>query len=256
MKTEVFKFKCLFRWLISAFLLAIIFSSTSCRGNTQQIPDNENIAMKNNDLPRNVKIIRNEKNGSIIFLKGPNLSASLEVDTCFRELKTKNRAADIAQMFITSYRQLFRLANPNDELVPISTLLDDLGLTHIRFQQVYKKIPVLASEIIVHLDKENRVYLVNGRYIPTPDQICIRPDITREDAVAIVENHLGGEACNNNNCPVDLVIYPEQEGVPKLAFRVEVSIRLGEGWVYFIDANEGKVLERRTMLRTYPGPNI
>jgi Zn-dependent metalloprotease len=203
-------------------------------------------------LPIDAKIIRDETNHTIIFLKGRNLSAALESDAHFSQVQAQNDAAAIAKAFIDAYREEFRLIDPVTELAAASVVTDDLGLTHVRFQQSYQEIPVSASEIIVHLDRDKHVYLVNGRYIPTPDHLNIQPHITLSDAQAVAAKHLERDRADCPRCVTNLIIFPKPGNGALLAFRVEALIRADEGWIYFIDAHSGLIIERQTSIRTSP----
>lgn len=242
------------RRVVFAVILIIGCSSAACGGMNQPLSDSGNTAMKS--LPSDVKIIRDETNGTINFLKGRNLSATLESDAHFLKLQMDNNALEVSKAFIDAYCGEFRLIDPSRELAAISVIRDDLGLTHVKFQQVYQEILVSTSEIIVHLDRDNRVYLVNGRYIPTPDHLNIRPGITPTDAKAIVAKNLERDSIDCPRCTADLIIFPETGNGPQLAFRVETSVRVDEGWVYFINAHSGMIMEKQTTIRTRPGSGM
>ena len=204
-------------------------------------------------LTPDATLLRDENNGTIIYLKGQKLSGILESEKHFRELRTKNNAAEIATLFITVLRHEFRITDPRNELVVTSVSTDDLGLTHVRFIQVYQRVPIAYSEIIVHLDRENHVYLVNGRYIPTPESLNTRPEITPAEAKDIVSSDLQKDVSDALREPLELIIFPQSETGARLAFRIEILMRVDEGWVYFIDAVNGKILERRTLIQADHG---
>ncbi|MEM7660256.1 MAG: M4 family metallopeptidase, partial [Bacteroidota bacterium] len=51
-----------------------------------------------------------------------------------------------------------------DEAVLIKSETDDLGITHLRYQQTYAGVPVEGSEITVHLDEKERIFLAHGKW--------------------------------------------------------------------------------------------
>ena len=239
------------RRIVFAVILIIGCSSAACGGMNQTPSVSGNTSMMPS-LPVDAKIIHDETNHTIIFLKGRNLSAALESDANFRQIQAKNDAVAIAKAFIDAYCEEFRLMDPVTELAAASVITDDLGLTHVRFQQIYREIPVSASEIIVHLDRDKHVYLVNGRYIPTPDHLNIQPHITLSDAEAVVAKHLERDHTDCPRCATNLIILPKPGNGTLLAFRVEALIRADEGWIYFIDAHSGLIIERQTTIRSSP----
>jgi Zn-dependent metalloprotease len=213
------------------------------------LSDNHEMAM-NLSLPPEAKIVRDESRGTIIFLKGPNLTRALEADPRFRELQAENQAEEIAKVFISAYSREFLLTDPFEELSVAMVTTDDLGLTHVKLRQVFKTIPVADSEIIVHLDRQQRVYLVNGRYHPTPDQLTLQPAISTTAAEAVVLENLEITGSDMPPRHVDLVIFPETAKGPRLAFCINISLRADEGWLFFIDAQSGEILEKRSLIRT------
>jgi bacillolysin len=195
-------------------------------------------------LPTDTVIKRDEKNETIIFVKGKNLSEELENDKKFHALQSTNQYSEIALAFLTANHLLFQLIAPSDELSVKSVESDDLGFTHIKFQQSYKGISVCPAEINLHLNQQNHVYLIQGRYIPTPENVTIQPVITEKDAMGIVAEKLGKDAAECSECRSELVIYADTNILPCLAYRIEANPNLTEGWEFIIDANSGAVLKK------------
>jgi len=196
-------------------------------------------------LPSDAIIRRDVNNETIIFLRASNLSAGLEEDKSFRELQTKNLPAQIALAFLTVHRSIFKLIRPSDELTVSSVDTDNLGLKHVRFQQVFKGIRVWACEMIIHLDRSNHVYLMQGRYIPSPVDVAIRPLLSEGEAFGIVAGNLKNIGPDCRKCRSELIIFAQSEGKPpRLAFRVLAEPSIAEGWAYVIDAETGDILEK------------
>ena len=195
-------------------------------------------------LPSGADIQRDERTGTIRFLRAANLSAGLERDPDFRDLQSKDAFADVAVRFLDAYRSLFGLQQPAEELVVRSVAEDDLGMKHVRLQQVFARLPVWGAEILVHLDKANHVSLVQGRYVRTPSQVHTRPRLDRDAAVRIVGEALRGKGATCRNCESELVIALTPEGRPRLAYRVVTKPSLIEGWALMIDAETGAIIEK------------
>lgn len=244
------------RWFRCKILLVGLlltgFSPAACNSLNQTPSNTDTIAMHPLLKPDAI-LLRDENNGTIIYLKGQKLSSILESEKHFRELQAESNATEIATLFIAAFRHEFKIADPRNELAVTSVSTDDLGLTHVRFEQVYQDIPIASSEIIVHLDRDNHVYLVNGRYIPTPESLNTRPDITPAAAKRIIFNHLQKDVPNPLRETLALIIFARPGTEPRLAFRIEILMRIDEGWIYFIDAVNGKILERRTLIQADHG---
>jgi Zn-dependent metalloprotease len=72
-------------------------------------------------------------------------------------------------------------ANADFDLKITHNNTDVFGITHIKYQQIYKNIPVMGLELIVHL-KNNKVYLINGNFIPN-FSINSTSNINENDAI-------------------------------------------------------------------------
>ena len=224
-------------------------------------------AMNNASLPQDAHLVRDETHQTIVFLRGRDLSGQLSRDPEFRRLQSEGRALDLAMAFVCHYRKAFQLKAPEQELVKASVAADDLGLVHVRFDQAYRGITVEGAQIIVHLDREKRVYLVNGRYIPTPETVDTDPGIKPSDLPALlmeekkladIDGHLLSELLSASSEDAALVIFsgtvsatlPGEKTEPRLAYRVTLSVRPDQGWTWFVDAHTGEILETRTLVRS------
>jgi Zn-dependent metalloprotease len=195
-------------------------------------------------LPQDAIIKSDKISKTIVFLKGNNLSADLENDENFKVLQSKKNYPQIALAFLCANHALFHLVAPADELSVKSIETDELGFTHVKFQQSYKGIPVWASEINLHLNPQNQVCLVQGRYIPTPENVNLQPVLTEKDAMGIVAEKLGKDRSVCPGCRCEIIIFADTNVTPCLSYRIEATLSLTEGWEFFMDANSGTVLNK------------
>ena len=201
-------------------------------------------------LPARAETRRDPRLGTITFLKAPNLSEHLEHDPAFAQLQASKQFGDLVHAFIYAHRADFRLIQPANELQVQSVKTDDLGLTHVRLQQTFHDVPVWAAELVVHLNTDARVYLVQGRYIPTPRNLSVEPDLTEQAALRRAANHLGLPLTECLTCQADLVIFATEGKTPRLAYRVLALLNLAQGWEMMIDARTGEVLQQLSTIRT------
>jgi Zn-dependent metalloprotease len=201
--------------------------------NLMAAPENEGPFGKRS-FPPDADLRLNPENGTIQYLKGKNLSPELAGMSSKSE-----RPFDIALSFLELYKTLFKLQQPHDELRCIAVETDELGLTHVRFQQIYQAVPVWANELNVHLDQHNRVYLVQGRYIPTPQHVNTQPAISVRRASEIVFKSLGVKPKDVTKDAAELIIYVKPPQKTLLAYKVNAP-----GWIYFVDAVKGDIIDR------------
>ena len=201
-------------------------------------------------LPARAEIRRDPRLGTITFLKAPNLSERLEHDPDFAQLQAGKQFGDLARAFIHAYRVDFRLTQPANEFRVQSVETDTLGLTHVRLQQTFHGIPVWAAELVVHLNAATQVYLVQGRYIPTPHNLSTDPEVTEQTALQRAADHLGHPLTKCLKCQADLVIFAAEGKAPRLAYRALALLNLAEGWEVMVDAQTGEVLQKLSTIRT------
>ncbi len=229
------------------------FPATACDGVNRQ-SNHDHFEGMDMELPSDTIIKRDENNATIIFLKGKNLSEGLEKDKNFQELQTEGLYSEIALAFISANNLLFKIVDPVNELTVKSINIDDLGYKHIRFQQEFNGIPIWASEFNVHLDSFNHVYLLQGRYIPTPVEVETQPVLKEEDAKRIVTDNLASPGHECLKCRPEMIIYTSIEVEARLAYRIVTTLRATEGWAFIIDAATGAVLEKLTTVYNNTAP--
>jgi bacillolysin len=104
-------------------------------------------------------------------------------------LSANATAEQAARQFLGTYGSLFGIQNQADELKVMQQEAAD-GHSFVRFQQVYKGIPVLAGELIVQTDKQRNIVSANGEVLPD-----LKVDTTPQiDAATATERALGAIA--------------------------------------------------------------
>jgi Zn-dependent metalloprotease len=159
----------------------------------------------------------------------------------------------MALAFLTRYRQLFKLREPDQEFKIESIDSDHLGFTHVRLQQQFAGIAVWEANLIAHVNPTQHLYLIQGRYIPTPEQVPTAPVLTVDEARQAAAQALNRTPSECPKCEAVLMIFAAAYQPSRLAYRVEVSISLTERWALMIDAISGAVLEKQAMISN-PGP--
>lgn len=226
-----------------SFIMLLIILSGACgfSGERQSMDHFRALDIK---IPATGTVRLDARNETVIFLRGENLSESLESDKAFAELRDKELSAEIAMAFLAAHHRLFKLDNPFRELKTESVTTDDLGYTHVKFQQMVDAIPILNAEIIVHLNRWHQVNTVNGSYIPTPSGLDTTPALSREAVEDRVAATVADKTSPAYNYTSELTIYAAPEQAPRLAYRVAVHSSVVKGGVYIVDARTGDILTK------------
>ncbi|MEK6748735.1 MAG: M4 family metallopeptidase [Pseudomonadota bacterium] len=180
------------------------------------------------------KIHFDHRNGTPSYLEGRFAAAA--------GAKAKGRAGgrDTVRAFLGTHRALFKLKNPDAELKLVREETDSGKRTHLIYQQTYQGVPVWGKQLLAHLEADNTLYLVNGRYLPSPALLNTTPKLDAASALAVVTQALN--APNAEVLESELVIYPGADGQQTLAYRIDVRPSILDRWVYFVDAMTGTVV--------------
>ena len=195
-------------------------------------------------------IVFAEGAGTPIFISGELLHKAAGAS------QNREAAVHAAHDFMDNYKSLLQLDDPKNELQLRTQETDDLGFTHLRFDQYYKGVKIWANDLVVHLNEEG-VYALNGRYQPSPDLGSVTPMLTQADALEAVQTHLGRtekirelgerekELLHHEHQVIELVLYPNPSGGGvELAWHVTYFNDVIHRWEYFINAKTGKFINR------------
>ncbi len=178
-----------------------------------------------------------------IFLKGDDLSANLADDPAFKQLRKENRYDQIAFRFVAEKAAGWGIKDPEKEFTLHSIRTDELSMTHVALQQMYRHIPVWNRGVTVHLNPSGQVYLAEGRIIPTPEGLNTVPEIGPGDAMAPVARVLPGDA-GCASCQAESVIFISDNG-PRMAYRITAAPDLSQRRIYFVDAGTAEILKEQ-----------
>ena len=149
--------------------------------------------------------------------------------------------------FFNETKSITKLANPTEELKILNISTDDMGIIHVKAQQLFNGIKVYGGESFLHIGRDKDIF--TGRIITVKTEVSVIPDITVENAVTAVRSELGTKTVLNElsaaeksfldyqSPETELVIY---EG--KLAYRISIRPNFIEEWKYFVDAGNGEIL--------------
>lgn len=200
---------------------------------------------------KNFKINWDEKNNTPIALynnfSGQSLGKAILSISAYENAIT----------FIKENKELFKLQNPFEELILNKEITDNLNMHHIVFDQKYKGIPIWGKEMVVHLNSAGEIYSVNARYSKTPTDIDVHSKkIEDNEAVKIAKQSLLKftkiENLDKNlkkllkydEPTAEQYIWTDETNKNHLVWFVTIRPNLKDNWYYFVDANNGDILEK------------
>jgi bacillolysin len=139
------------------------------------------------------------------------------------------------------------ITNPDKNLKVKSVQKDELGMTHVRFNQAINGVNVEGSEVIVHFNENNELVSVNGRINQTiaDDGVDTTASLSSDAALQTALSSVKAPEELTYEPTTELVVYPfEKEN--HTAFKVNVNFMGDEpgNWFVFVDANTGEVIDK------------
>jgi thermolysin len=149
--------------------------------------------------------------------------------------------------FLKQHGHVAGLREPAAELELVGALEDELGLTHVRLQQVHQGVPVFANQIITHIG-DKRVGETTGRANEAAQRINTSPGLTAARAIKAAKAALNYEGDLAEQPKAKLVILPNVDGSDgaTLTYQVELFVaddtKKHERHHYFVDADTGGIV--------------
>jgi thermolysin len=157
--------------------------------------------------------------------------------------KSSQNGAEIATVmnYFEENRSVYRMKQPSSELDLKRIDEDQLGMTHLRFQQTYKGVRVFGRDMIAHFSDDGVLKTVNGFY-EAGLELEVLPTVSAEMAVDEARDDLIGFFARGTPGEPELVIFP-WDGNIYLSWRLFLTTdeKMGR-WEYFIDANSREII--------------
>lgn len=169
---------------------------------------------------------------------------------------------DYARQFIRKNRVLLGDIDERTALDNERVTTDRQGMTHVTFAQKYGSALVWGGNVAVQYGADGSVSLLQSNLASAID-VPESPRIESIRAIEIAKEHAGAGASLFDGMPPALVVadaktlHQGEEGKKYyLCWKLGIILPEGsqeKGWVYFVDALEGKVLFRYSSVRTQTG---
>ena len=160
-----------------------------------------------------------------------------------------------AMDYLKNNANIFNIEDPANKLQKTDIIIDNLGYTHIKLQQVYEGIPVYGQQYIVHYNTKNEIYATNGKfdnsvYLDNLTQYNPKNFINKDDAISLAMKEVEAEYVDYDP-EVQLYIY-EFEGQYYYAYKVRLIFMNPyiADYSVFINAVDGTTINKFNRLAT------
>ncbi len=269
--------KKLFLFLFAILTINIAFAQSKEKGRT--VPPNptgekrivvEDDYQFNHNLPATTRDLFSGEVSKMIpqsFYIAPKMDGlqAVEKDALDRvicikgELKNQqHKSADLNQQvihYLNTAAPILEIENPETEFELVKMDEEqELKMTHHRFQQQYKGVPIFGAEVILH-SKNGVFQMLNGKSFPTPE-LDVTPTVELDAAIKTVETHLtevekikytkdiDSQYIDGDQIKSELKIYfPKGTKTnPTLAWHISIYANIMHRYEYIIDAHTNEVL--------------
>ncbi|WP_066070234.1 M4 family metallopeptidase [Neobacillus soli] len=162
------------------------------------------------------------------------------------EKRTSSTSSD-ALNYLEEKKNKVGIKNPKANLKVKKVDKDNLGMTHVRFNQTKSGVLVEGTEVLVHYNENNEVIAVNGSLNSEIEEATLNttPTLSGEKALQVAKSSVDAPAQLQYDPTTELVVYPF-EGENSLAYKVNVNFHGEEpgNWYVFVDAKSGKVIDQ------------
>ncbi|MEO1586005.1 MAG: hypothetical protein AAFS00_01900, partial [Bacteroidota bacterium] len=183
------------------------------------------------------EVILGAETGLPIYLEGslPGLSA--------RGIQQGQVAEQAAIDFLTQEASSLGIPQPAQAFSVVWIDQDDLGMTHVKMQQMFQGLPVYGKEIILHMNGADQVRMT-GRYSLIDPQLDVTPTLEPSDVIEFMMPHLAEQTTVQELSPrwkqmygyegpeTELIVYdvPGYVSTQRLTYHIEARPNVIEHW--------------------------
>ncbi len=161
---------------------------------------------------------------------------------------------DIAERFLKENREILKISAALEDL-RFEQVVESLGGKTVLFQQYYASIPIHGAWVAIHINKENRIFLVMNDTVPaqTIEKKMAKKKSGDFLSSADIDRIIAAKAKEFGDLSTDVqkedMVYA-MKGIFKPVWKVKFGTEKPAGsWILFIDKVTGHVIDERNALR-------
>ncbi|MCZ6776015.1 MAG: T9SS type A sorting domain-containing protein [Ignavibacteria bacterium] len=168
--------------------------------------------------------------------------------------KIEGSPEQVARVFIQENSDLLKISGGPSTL-ETERIQTTPGGSHVRFTQMYHRIPVFRGDVVVSTNENNEVRMLINNFKSDIDLEVTTPSISANAAIQIARQSLGikGPSIGKEDGS-RLMVYRTKGSQYHLAYRVTMTSEEPAGdWEVFVDALSGNVLNVDDLFVTHRG---
>ena len=156
--------------------------------------------------------------------------------------------SDVSRGFLVENRDLFGIQEDMRDLKEVDQI-EWGGFQHVRYQQIYKGIPVFGGELLVASDASNIVRLTAGSYFSDLEIAEEKKAVSKKKAIETAMNDLGKDSRLRGEVTGDVVWYPTSRGFAKVYHLLIPAVNPLGDWRYAINVETQGIEDSYNELR-------
>jgi len=161
-------------------------------------------------------------------------------------------ARDATVAFLTKFRDEYKMRDPANEFVVTREQHDELGMTHVRLQQVERGVIVRGAETLAHYDDSGALRVIDSSYVPGLDALDLAPALSADQVLARARAELAAADARVERAP-ELVIHAREGQPAVLAYHLILRTDAPQRVDYTVDARTGAILSSFDDIETVDG---
>ncbi len=159
---------------------------------------------------------------------------------------------EIAERFLKENVSILKISAPFEDL-KYDTTAESLGARTVLFQQYFKGTPIHGAWVAIHINNQNRIFMVKNDTVPVP-QLEERIPRTKAGLLpsskvdAIINKKIKEYGVLDTAVKKESMIYP-LKGQLKRVWKVKFGTKEpAASWILFVDQTTGQIVEERNVL--------
>ncbi len=167
---------------------------------------------------------------------------------------------EIAENFLKENLDALKISASFEDL-KFDMVTQSLGASTVLFQQYYEDTPIHGAWVTVHINKQNRIFMVKNDTVPVSrlnEKIGIAKagPLPESEIDLIIKKKIEEHGILNSDIQKETMIYPLKGNLRK-AWKVKFGTKEpAASWILFIDRTDGHIIEERNVLRKAKGKGI
>lgn len=169
----------------------------------------------------------------------------------------KGKPQEVAETFLRENLQVLKITAPMEDL-RFEQVTESLGGKAVLFQQHYDDTPIHGAWVAVHLDNENRIFMVMNDTVPA---VSLEKKVGKRAKAALAESEIDAVIAakiKEYGTLATEIVKERMIYTMKGSFRPVWKVKFGTqqpagSWILFIDQANGHVIDERNVLRKTVG---